>query len=136
MPHFFNKKEIEMTRINCIPVEQLSNSHAMAEYRELPRIFTAILNNADTSNIPDSYRMGKGHVRFFYDKMIYLISRYNELIDVLESRGYNLSPDIYNSVLRSCESLPSSLFNDWTPNSHDRQLNLQRLRERDSNFYS
>ena len=34
-----------MTRINCIPVEELSTPHLIAEYRELPRVF-ALAHNA------------------------------------------------------------------------------------------
>ena len=28
-----------MTRINCVPVEELHQKHLVAEYRELPRVF-------------------------------------------------------------------------------------------------
>ena len=31
-----------MTRINCVPVEELTDKHLGAEYRELPRLFGQI----------------------------------------------------------------------------------------------
>jgi len=32
-----------MTRINLLPVKELSDQHLMAEYRELPRIVNAVI---------------------------------------------------------------------------------------------
>ncbi len=39
-----------MTRINCVPVEELSGPHLVAEYRELPRVF-ALAQRAATRKI-------------------------------------------------------------------------------------
>ena len=48
-----------MTRINLVPVEELSNQHLMAEYRELPRIPNAIKSNrAKIQNIPKNLVWG------------------------------------------------------------------------------
>ena len=67
-----------MTRINTVPVECLSDKHLLAEYRELPRIFTAVAKIYDSGNqlptdIPPNYKLGAGHVKFFYDKLLWLI---------------------------------------------------------------
>lgn len=45
-----------MTRINLIPPAQLSDQHLLAEYRELPRIFTMAHEAALRSEHPDDPR--------------------------------------------------------------------------------
>jgi hypothetical protein len=65
-----------MTRVNCIPVHELTDKHAMAEYREIPRLFKLARPCDDA---PTEYKMGAGHVKFFYDKLGYIWSRWCEL---------------------------------------------------------
>lgn len=60
-----------MTRINLVPVSELSDQHLIAEYRELPRIFNLVLNAQYKGKYPldfkisDTYLLGTGHVTFF-----------------------------------------------------------------------
>ena len=75
-----------MTRINCVPVQELTDAHLGAEYRELPRIFAlaraAYLRGelpTDPRN-PTEYTLGKGHVRFFYARLGWLRKRFLELV--------------------------------------------------------
>ena len=73
-----------MTRINVgIKPENLTDQHLVAELRELPRIFTAvrkrIAEGKSFDDIPDTFRLGSGHVKFFYDKIEYLIWRHDLL---------------------------------------------------------
>ena len=61
-----------MTRINIIPVEELTDQHLMSEYREIFMIgssFQLSLNskNWDPQKIPKKFTLGTGHVMFFYD---------------------------------------------------------------------
>ena len=59
-----------MTRINSgIEVHTLLDTHLFSEWRELPRIPTAILNQKNKSQPKSSFSLGNGHVSFFYDKM-------------------------------------------------------------------
>ena len=67
-----------MTRINIVPVATLTNSHLLAEYKEITRPFNKVLariekhglNNALKGvNIPDRYVLGTGHESFFFDKL-------------------------------------------------------------------
>ena len=37
-----------MTRINCIPPAELSDKHLLAEFHELPRVFTHVLKGPAT----------------------------------------------------------------------------------------
>lgn len=57
-----------MTRINLIPVEELTNKHLIAEKHEITRVFALAKNSKPNVKIPDTYRMGKGHVTFFIIK--------------------------------------------------------------------
>ena len=70
-----------MTRINCgIKVEELSDKHLLAEHREIKRIPNVIKSGkANLENLPEKFTLGKGHVRFFYNKIGYLASRYSEI---------------------------------------------------------
>ena len=59
-----------MTRINVgIPPADLNGRHLIAEHREIKRI-PNLVNRGRYSldNQPKLFKLGKGHVKFFYDK--------------------------------------------------------------------
>jgi len=83
-----------MTRINLVPPATLARQHLVAEYRELPRVF-GLVHKAQAKgrtpadcDIPKSYRLGAGHVTFFYDKLSWLLWRQMALIQEMDRRGY------------------------------------------------
>ena len=49
-----------MTRINVVPVEELSDAWLSAEYRELPWV---LKGNFSIKDVPNSYKIGTGHVK-------------------------------------------------------------------------
>lgn len=119
-----------MTRINCIPVNELHQKHLIAEYRELPRVFSLVKSNIEKnkpmSDIPKNYTMGTGHVKFFYNKLDYLQKRFSQLISEMLKRGYNPSfTDNLNNLYR--QQIPSIYWNDWTPTNIDMNINLDRI---------
>ena len=61
-----------MTRINvAIPVEELTREHLISEHREIKRIPNMIKSGrAKIKNIPPKFKLGPGHVKFFYDKLL------------------------------------------------------------------
>ena len=65
-----------MTRINVgIPPAELINQHLIAEHREIKRIPNCIAKGKyNMDNIPRRFKLGKGHVKFFYDKLEYLFT--------------------------------------------------------------
>jgi deoxyribonuclease (pyrimidine dimer) len=90
----------------------------LAEYRELPRISKAARVCDDA---PSEYKLGAGHVKFFYDKGEYLRRRFEEEIVVeLFARGFKLSYSKYRPH-------PTGLNNDWTPTEEAKQLNRERI---------
>ena len=66
-----------MTRINLVEPKELSTKHLVAEYREITRLPSNLklaLNRKSKAfsmtEIPSEYVLGKGHVKFFFDKML------------------------------------------------------------------
>jgi deoxyribonuclease (pyrimidine dimer) len=123
-----------MTRINAtIKPSQLCDQHLLAEYRELPRIFT-LANKKSASNsfeeLPEKFTLGKGHVKFFYDKLYFLATRYEEIVKELQKRGYTLDQEIISSVRLSYKNSYWYLCGDFesTPEAH--ALLCIRLKER------
>lgn len=123
-----------MTRINVIDPKLLTESHAMAEYRELPMINAALARSLKSKHgirldtIPSEYTLNKGHVRHFYNKGKWLFDRYNLLIAELRDRGYNIKPE--NRVVNWDVFKDNGLFNDWSPNDKAHVINLERIIER------
>lgn len=119
-----------MTRINCgIPPKTLHRKHLLAEHYELVRIPNQ-LHKADLSiPIPKKFRLGEGHVRFFYDKGLYLLKRYLEIRKECIRRKYNVqnfasSFDVYK------KKKYAHLFNDYKPTPRDRRIVQNRINNR------
>jgi hypothetical protein len=124
-----------MTRINCaIKPAELSNKHLIAELREIKRIPNHILNTENLNlDIPVKFKLGEGHVKFFYNKLGYLYKRYQELYVEAKKRDFDVS-DYSESFIKAIE-LRRDLNNDYVECCEDREILLERLRERDYEFY-
>ncbi len=122
-----------MTRINCIPPEELTGPHLVAEYRELPRIFplvrAAILRGErpDDPRNPAEYRLGAGHVRFFYPRLGYLARRQALLVRDMLARGY---APAFTDTSGLLEGFPPEWCADWAPTAAAMALNRARIAER------
>jgi|SRR5690606_3044651 len=122
-----------MTRINCIPPQQLSRAHLVAEYRELPRIFALVRaaiqrgeKPTDPRN-PQVYTLGRGHVRFFYPRLGYLVERQQAIIAEMIARGYNPS---FRSTDHLLEGIPADWCSNWQPTEDAVAINCARISER------
>lgn len=126
-----------MTRINCaIQPSELSNKHLIAELREIKRIPNHIFTHKDNLNlkgIPIHFKLDTGHVKFFYNKIGYLYKRYQTLYDEAKNRNFNVT-DYSESFIRAINARPD-LNNDYIETLRDREILLERLRERDYEFY-
>lgn len=124
-----------MTRINLAPVEDLCDQHLFAEHRELTRIPNAVAQSKYTlKGQPAKYTVftndnpkgGKGHVKFFLNKLGWLKRRYDALHAELNRRGiqptYKWSPDI------SQENFPD-WWGEYTPPPESIALNQKRILE-------
>lgn len=122
-----------MTRISATikPIE-LCDQMLIAEHREIIRIPNTIKSGkAIVKNIPQDFRLGTGHVKFFYDKVLFLYNRYVDLNNECKNRGFNVTD--YHECF---EGLPSELMKDWRPNSNVRTLLKNRVNERLSSMKS
>lgn len=125
-----------MTRINIVSPSQLIDSHLMAEYRELPRIFTAVKKLQEKNNYPCDieisvkYVLGAGHCKFFYNKLEWLCNRYNCIFEELLKRGFNLNAELYHSISNDAKKIDSIWFNDYSPSQEDIYLNMARICKR------
>ncbi len=129
-----------MTRINVVPVEELTREHLVAEYRELPRVFAmawkAHLRSANggskkawTKGFPMGYTLGKGHMIFFYNKLGFLSLRHEALVQEMLKRGYK--PNFTRNLKDNwCGPIPAWQFSDYTPTPEALALNRERIAKR------
>lgn len=122
-----------MTRVNIVPVEELSQKMLCSEYREIARLPNNLATSLNRkgkpfcmSEIPNQYVLGKGHVKHFFDKMKFLEKRYEQLIAEMLRRGYNPS-FTDSSIFTKC---PIEFYNDYIPTPEAIELNRQRIKER------
>jgi hypothetical protein len=120
-----------MTRINVVSPQELSGPHLVAEYRELPRIFGLVRARIEKGHspseckIPTEYRLGAGHVTFFYDKLGFLAKRQRSLIKEMLDRKYSPS---FTSV--DISDIPPEWKSDYTPTEEALLINRRRIKER------
>ena len=122
-----------MTRINLVPITELSDQHLVAEYREIFMVGPSLQRSLKSPNwnktketLPKEFTLNKGHVKFFYNKGKYLYNRYLELIKEMKNRGMN--PDPLRKFKR--EQWPDELFNDWMPSANDLEIIRERIQLR------
>lgn len=113
-----------MTRINVgIEPKELPDKLLLAEHREITRIPNAVKSGrAKLDTIPFKFRLGKGHVKFFYNKLKYLYCRYVELYSECKRRKFKVT-----NKLTAFDDLPSNTFNDYIEQSEDRQILIERI---------
>ncbi len=123
-----------MTRINLVPPSVLTDKHLLAEYRELPRVFTAVRKlieqgkKPEDIEIPESYVLGKGHVKFFYNKMIWLFNRFNDLVLELDERSFDIDLKLAKDIDNQWSIFyDSGWWNDYTSTPEEIYVNMARL---------
>ena len=118
-----------MTRISSSiePIE-LCDKMLIAEHREIIRIPNTIKSGkakVDLSTIPLDFKLGSGHVIFFYNKLKYLHNRYLQLYKECIDRGFNIQ-DYSNCFL----DLPTNLYKDWEETEETRRIVKERINKR------
>jgi deoxyribonuclease (pyrimidine dimer) len=119
-----------MTRINCVPVGELSRQHLIAEYRELPRVFALAKKAFERGafNQPAQYTMGTGHVTFFYTRLGYLARRHAQLVAEMLRRGYK--PAFTGSLKEAHPDMPDEFWGEWDPTEEALAMNRKRILQR------
>lgn len=120
-----------MTRINVIDPSQLTDQHAMAEYRELPMVMGALRRSLVAKNgmakPGSSYTLNAGHVRFFFNKGDWLKRRYYALVMELLERGYHLDP-ARRADFTVFEN--NGLNGSWCATEEALHINRERIQQR------
>tara|TARA_B100000941_G_C28423488_1_gene510100 strand:- start:15 stop:401 length:387 start_codon:yes stop_codon:yes gene_type:complete len=116
-----------MTRVNAgIRPEELPNKLLIAEHREITRIPNAIKSGrAKIVNIPSTFRLNTGHVKFFYTRLLYIKKRYYALYDECKSRQFDVT-----AKHSAFDGLSQQLMNDYEASEQDRQLIIERIEQR------
>jgi hypothetical protein len=113
-----------MTRINVgILPEELPSKLLIAEHREIKRIPNVVKSGKfSLKNQPILFTLGTGHVKFFYDKLLFLRNRYNQIYAECRRRGFNVQN--YSSAW---DGIEDSNMQDYTSNLRDREIVLERI---------
>ena len=116
-----------MTRINVgIPPAELTGKHLIAEHREIKRIPNCVAKGKySMKGIPDKFKLGTGHVKFFYNKLLYLRNRYIQLHEECIYRRFNVQ-----YYIGAWDNVPEELMNDYKPTDDDRKIIKQRIKEK------
>ena len=120
-----------MTRINAdLRPRVLTDQHLMAEYRELPMVMASLRRSLRTrsvadiiSGIPSEFTLNRGHVTFFYDKLLFLEERYGRLVAELQSRKFSLDPGRQLDFT----GIPPEFFNDWKQTTEAAETVRERI---------
>ena len=120
-----------MTRINSdLDPKNLKRMHLVAELREITMIPAALRRSIEArtaedihNGIPKDFTLNKGHVTFFYDKLKFLIKRFNKLADEMERRGY--SPD--RTRIEAFDGFDKEWYGDWKSSDKDDEIVLERI---------
>ena len=119
-----------MTRINVgVPPAELINQHLIAEHREIKRIPNCIAKGKyNMESIPDKFKLGTGHVKFFYNKLLYLKNRYTSLYNECIKRGFNVQ-----NYISAWDNVPEKLMNNYKVKANDIRIIRERINERTIN---
>ena len=117
-----------MVRINLINPSSLSDQHLIAEYNEILMLIGYVKKHPSIEDLPKKYSLGKGHIRFFKDKLGYLKRRHERIKREMMKRGFKTSKRVMLG------DFPRKMRNDWKPKKEDKETIkkrlIQRLREK------
>ncbi len=108
-----------MTRINVVPVEELSDAWLLAEYRELPRVLKQPIC---LIGAPTRYQLGAGHVKWARRHGVFAYKRMELLVQELKYRGF--APIFSAAGLRK---FLQPYMEDYTITTTDVSVNRARL---------
>jgi len=121
-----------VTRVNLIPVEELEDLHLGAEYREIMRLPNYLRKSMSSktgfkkSMIPSAFTLNTGHVKFFYDKGLFLENRFNSLVAEMRRRGKDPKILSFDSQIFK----DHNFYNDYLPSERDLFLSRERIKLR------
>jgi hypothetical protein len=121
-----------MTRINLVDPKLLVQQHLIAEYKELPRVFSLVRDAIARGEEPavvrakatPLYTLNKGHCRFFYTRLGWLTDRYLSLVAEMYARGYKPN---FPEPPKWTQSIHRDWYGHWEPTPACVALNVERI---------
>jgi deoxyribonuclease (pyrimidine dimer) len=111
-----------MVRVNLIDPGALADQHLVAEYREILMLLGhARKHPPQPGTLPSTYRLGKGHILFFKDKLRYLSQRHGLLCVEMRRRG------MHPLLVADLSSFPGWMLQGWSPRPEDVKIIKSRL---------
>lgn len=98
-----------MVRVNLINPKFLSDQHLIAEYNEILMLVSYIKKHQKIKEQPKEYVLGRGHMLFFKNKLLYLKKRHELLKEEMRKRGFKTEKTI------SLEDFDDNLKKDYKP---------------------
>ena len=115
-----------MVRINLIHPRYLTDQHLIAEYNEILMLLGYVKkhSNIEIENLPKEYKLGKGHILFFKNKLKYLKKRFNKIKKELQRRGFKPTKDVNLTYFNK------NLRKNWKPRKRDKEKIKKRLKQK------
>jgi len=117
-----------MARVNIgVDPHYLTDQWLVAESVEITMISGGLRKNQYQikGKIPDTFRLGTGHINFFKPKLYYLEKRLIAVNHEMVTRGFK--PGTSSADL---QGFPSHFYNDWSPTLEDSHILRNRLIEK------
>ncbi len=114
-----------MVRVNLINPKYLADQHLIAEYDEILMLLGYVRRYplVDDS-IPKEYTLGKGHIKFFKNKLGYLKKRHEAIKTEMTKRGFK------TNITINLKGFHKEPLNDWKPKKDDLNLIKTRIIEK------
>jgi deoxyribonuclease (pyrimidine dimer) len=113
-----------MVRINIINPRRLADQHLIAEYNEILMLLGYVKQYPKEENLPENYVLGKGHIKFFKNKLLYLKERHEKLKNEMRERGFKANKTI------NLDEFPQNLINSWKSSKKDEIIIVSRIMEK------
>lgn len=113
-----------MVRVNIIEPRRLADQHLIAEYNEILMLLGHVKKFPTTDDIPENYKLGQGHIKFFKNKLEYLKERHEKIKTEMKNRGFKTEKTINLNLF------DKKLINNWKPKSEDYKIITKRLVEK------
>jgi deoxyribonuclease (pyrimidine dimer) len=114
-----------MVRINLINPRYLTDQHLIAEYLEIIMLISYIKKFQNNKvEIPIEYCLGKGHMLFFKDKVLYLKKRHEQIKEEMSKRGFKTNKKI------DIKKINKNLLKDYKVEEKDLNIIRKRLIEK------
>jgi len=110
-----------MVRVNLVDPKRLSDQHLVAEYDEILMLLAYIKKYPEIDNIPKEYCLGKGHMSFFKDKVLYLKKRHEIIKTEMKKRGFQTNKTV------NLKSFAKKNKSDWKPDGKDLEIIIKRI---------